>query len=194
MHFDGNLNFLDLFLPRSLSSADRARAFLWLMYHYLEEPSAPSPFADSFSMANLGKAPLVRKISKAEKARENVDTREEIEWGQKMSGERHIFLQKLVSQTDMDKKPRAPYFISGNGYSTSKEPVHVGSVLPCVVQVGLIRVAAHHPCLSSGTDLPKERAPRMTARSCSTSQDKKPLLLLLLPPHQCHKRLCHRVP
>jgi Ino eighty subunit 1 len=84
-----------------------------MVYHYLEDPTVPNPFADQFANQHPGKAPLLRKISKTEKARENVDTREEIEWGKKMSAERNMFLQKLVSQTEMDKKPRAPYFISG---------------------------------------------------------------------------------
>ena len=33
IHFDGSLNFLDLFLPNTrIASASRGRAFLWLLY------------------------------------------------------------------------------------------------------------------------------------------------------------------
>lgn len=107
------MNFLDLFLPKPLSSADRARAFLWHVYHYLEDPNTQNPFDDGYSRSHRGKAPLIRHLSAAEKARENIDTREEIEWGRKMSVERNLFLQKLVSSLESEKKNKAPHFVSG---------------------------------------------------------------------------------
>jgi Ino eighty subunit 1 len=85
IHFDGTLNFLDLFLPKPLSSQDRARVFLWLMYYYLENPDGQNPFDDPYSRMNPGKAPQVRKLTKDEEAKENVDTLEEREWGALMS-------------------------------------------------------------------------------------------------------------
>ncbi|KAF5368501.1 hypothetical protein D9758_002419 [Tetrapyrgos nigripes] len=113
IHFDGNFNFLDLFIPKALSSVDRARTFLWLMYHYLEPSNTPNPFNDSFSRQNPPKAPQIRTLSDQEMDRENVDTREEIEWGKHMSGRRNLFLQKLVSSLESDKKAKlvAPHFV-----------------------------------------------------------------------------------
>ncbi|KAK1223778.1 hypothetical protein PQX77_013302 [Marasmius sp. AFHP31] len=113
-HFDGTFNFLDLFIPKDLSSLDRARTFLWLMYHYLESPEGPNPFDDQYSRSHPPKAPLLGALTAEELANENVDTREEIEWGKKMSGQRNAFLRKLVSTLETEKKNKAaaPHFVS----------------------------------------------------------------------------------
>ena len=116
VHFDGSLNFLDLFLPnRSLSSFDRAQAFLWHVYYYLESSEGNNPFDDEYSRANARKAPLLRKLTDAQISTENVDTLEEIAWGRKMSAQRNAFLQRLVSSTEYEKnaKASAPHFVSG---------------------------------------------------------------------------------
>ncbi|KAH9937534.1 uncharacterized protein B0H18DRAFT_971086 [Fomitopsis serialis] len=55
-HFDPPVEFLDLFLPVNLSSASRAKAFLWLI---------------------PGKVPRLRHLTGEEMARENVDPSEE---------------------------------------------------------------------------------------------------------------------
>ncbi|KAL0950934.1 hypothetical protein HGRIS_007690 [Hohenbuehelia grisea] len=112
VHFDGTFNFLDLFLPRPLSSADRARTFLWLIYHYLESPKSPNPFDDDYSRNNPGKAPFPRTLT-PESSKENIDTPAEIEFGRVMSLQRNAFLQKLVSSTELDKKAKssAPHFV-----------------------------------------------------------------------------------
>ncbi|KAJ7597238.1 hypothetical protein C8J56DRAFT_919572 [Mycena floridula] len=111
VHFEGQINFLDLFLPKNLASPDRARAFLWHMYHYLEDLKTPNPFDDDYSRRRHDKAPIVRQISSSQRARENVDTREEIEWGNRMSAERNMFLQRLVSSVESDRKSKAPHFV-----------------------------------------------------------------------------------
>ncbi|CCM00888.1 uncharacterized protein FIBRA_02934 [Fibroporia radiculosa] len=103
-HFDAPLEFLDLFLPVNLSSASRARAFLWLMFHYLQGPDKPNPFDDDYSRANLGKVPRMRNLSREEMQQENVDPIDEIEWGRRMSGQRSKFLKELVDEMEMDKK------------------------------------------------------------------------------------------
>ncbi|KAG7099413.1 hypothetical protein E1B28_001266 [Marasmius oreades] len=120
-HFDGTFNFLDLFIPKHLSSSDRARTFLWLMYHYLESSEGTNPFDDNHSRENPPKAPFLRTLSAAEMATENVDTREEIEWGKKMSGQRNIFLRRLVSTLETDKKNKAtaPHFVPATPHSST---------------------------------------------------------------------------
>ncbi|KAJ7630673.1 hypothetical protein FB45DRAFT_542677 [Roridomyces roridus] len=114
IHFDGDLNFLDLFLPKPLSSKDRANVFLWLMYHYLENPDGPNPYDDSYSRQHPGKAPRIRKLTEEEHRRENVDTAEEVEWGKMMTTQRNGFLQRLVSDTEREKKSKAaaPHFVT----------------------------------------------------------------------------------
>ena len=100
------MNFLDIFLPINISSADRARAFLWLVYHYLEGPSQPNPYDDDYSRQNPGKVPWLRRLTDAELAEENVDTTKEIEWGRAMSAQRNIFLQRLVNSLENEKKAK----------------------------------------------------------------------------------------
>ncbi|KAG6911811.1 hypothetical protein DXG01_000058 [Tephrocybe rancida] len=109
VHFDGVLNFLDLFLPnRELMSFDRARAFLWLSYFYLESDGGQNPFADEFARKYSGKAPWLRQMTEHQRKTENVDTNEEMTWGKRMSAQRNTFLQKLVNSLDDDKKARPP--------------------------------------------------------------------------------------
>lgn len=115
VHFDGSLNFLDLFLPRKgLASGDRSRVFLWLMFHYLEDPEGPNPWDDDYSKANRSKVPKMRYLSEAEQNKENIDTQEEIEWGRKMTAQRNLFLQRLVASVESEKKSKnlaLPHFV-----------------------------------------------------------------------------------
>jgi len=116
VHFDGSLNFLDLFLPNThIASATRGKAFLWLLFHYLEADHPPNPFDDQYSLRHPGRVPLLRPLNSTEYSRENVDTAQEILWGNMMSGQRNLFLQKLVSSTDLDKRSKAntPHFVTG---------------------------------------------------------------------------------
>ncbi|KAG7450316.1 uncharacterized protein BT62DRAFT_927633 [Guyanagaster necrorhizus] len=131
VHFDGTVNFLDFFLPKPLASADRARAFLWFMYHYLESPTGSNPFDDDYSRKHLNMAPYLRSLNQREASRENVDTEDEIIWGNMMSNQRNIFLHKLVSSMESDKKakPVAPHFVpaapeasSSMGHRPGQEP------------------------------------------------------------------------
>ncbi|KAF9480046.1 hypothetical protein BDN70DRAFT_833438 [Pholiota conissans] len=119
IHFDGSLNFLDLFLPRTwLSSTDRGRAFLWLVYHYLEKENPPNPFDDTHSTRYPGKVPSLRRLTPQQYQSENVDTPEEIQWGNMMSAHRNRFLQRLVTTIEVDRKARAstaPHFVTETG-------------------------------------------------------------------------------
>lgn len=81
-HFEPPVEFLDLFLPINLSSESRAKAFLWLIFHYLSEPDALNPFDDTWSRGNTGKVPRMLSLSREDMQRENQDPSEEIEWGQ----------------------------------------------------------------------------------------------------------------
>ena len=101
---------MDLFLPNTyLASADRARVVLWHLYHYLESNSGPNPFDDHYSARRPGKTPRLRTLSPVDYQRENIDTEEEIEWGNTMSHERNVFLQKLIDESDKKTKPHAHY-------------------------------------------------------------------------------------
>lgn len=103
-HFDPPVEFLDLFLPINLSSASRARVFLWIMYHYLSGPDGLNPFDDEYSRANPGRVPRMRPLSREEQAQENIDPADELEWGKRMSALRSKFLRELVDEMEMEKR------------------------------------------------------------------------------------------
>src|SRR5260221_3592332 len=102
IHFEPDVEFVDLFLPINISSLARAKAFLWMIFHYHEGPSLPNPFADDYARRHPNKVPWLHRLSPEEQLRENIDLPEEIEWGKKMANQRSLFLQDLVSG-DMDK-------------------------------------------------------------------------------------------
>ncbi|KAI0702493.1 hypothetical protein BC835DRAFT_1263785 [Cytidiella melzeri] len=104
LHFEPPVEFLDLFLPINLSSVSRAKAFLWLIFHYLSEPDAPNPFDDDWSRQNPGKVPRMQSISREEMLRENQDPPEEVEWGRRMSSMRSKFLKELVDEMEADNR------------------------------------------------------------------------------------------
>ena len=101
-HFDQGLDFLDLFMPINISSQERARAFLWLVYHYLEDPDHPTSSASTSSSHPQNPFhptfPPLHMLSASEMGRlgENIDLPEEIEWGNRMCNERMDFLQRLT--------------------------------------------------------------------------------------------------
>ncbi|KAH9064094.1 hypothetical protein EDB87DRAFT_1804316 [Lactarius vividus] len=106
LHFEPDVEFVDLFLPINISSAARARAFLWMIFHYHEGPNLANPFADDHARRNLGKVPWLLRLSREEQAQENVDPPEELEWGRKMAQTRSRFLQELVAGGELDKATR----------------------------------------------------------------------------------------
>ena len=101
--------FLDLFLPINVAASDRARVFLWLMYRYLEDSKGPNPFdLPPNNEKPQGKlAPKLRRTSKEEFEAENVDTKEEIEFGKKMLAYRTEFLTKADSEFAQEQISKA---------------------------------------------------------------------------------------
>lgn len=94
--------FADLFLPASdiYSSASRARAFLWLLYRYIEDSKGTNPFSDPSVSSNRGGkwAPRLEKLSKEDAEKENVDTPEEVDYGKRMFQYRVEFLTKTEAE------------------------------------------------------------------------------------------------
>ncbi|KZT44581.1 hypothetical protein SISSUDRAFT_1056913 [Sistotremastrum suecicum HHB10207 ss-3] len=104
-HFPEKLgyDFLDLFLPIPVPSAQRARAFLWLMFHYLEGPHEFNPYGDEYSQSHPGQAPFLLEVDPAELAHENVDTLADTTWGEKMAVRRANFLERQSEAEARDK-------------------------------------------------------------------------------------------
>lgn len=99
LHFPHPRDFYDLFMRTSISSASRARAFLWLMWFYLESDftekgAEENPFGAGVdyhvNVKNQG-VPRFDYLTKAQQEQENIDTQEEIEYGHaKMQERKHI--------------------------------------------------------------------------------------------------------
>jgi Ino eighty subunit 1 len=106
VHFEPDVEFVDLFLPINISSAARAKAFLWMIFHYHEGPNLANPFSDDHARRNPGKVPWLLRLSREEQMHENVDPLEEVEWGKKMAQARSRFLQDLVAGGELDKTTR----------------------------------------------------------------------------------------
>lgn len=93
-HFPPQSTFelLDFFSPINVSSESRARAFLWLCYHYYEAPTV-NPFDDDYSRRHPGLIPSLESLSAEEALLENLDTPEEKVWGEKMTAQRRVFME-----------------------------------------------------------------------------------------------------
>ncbi|KAA1110073.1 hypothetical protein PGT21_009214 [Puccinia graminis f. sp. tritici] len=86
----------DLFSPTTIPTKLRAYAFLWLMHHFLEDPSALTDFqheskVEAFQLARLED---IQPDSTLGDSPENIDTEEEIQWGKDMQTYRREFLKK----------------------------------------------------------------------------------------------------
>ncbi|WAQ86172.1 hypothetical protein PtA15_6A804 [Puccinia triticina] len=86
----------DLFSPNTIPTKIRAYAFLWLMHHFLEDPSAITNFQheskiEAFQIARLED---IQPDSSLGDSPENVDTPEEIKWGKDMQNYWREFLKK----------------------------------------------------------------------------------------------------
>lgn len=119
-------------MPVNIPSQNRARAFLWLVYNYLEEPISSSPlgtsnnpFSDQYSRDNPGKIPWLPCLSSDEmrKREENIDPADEVDWGNRMCAKRINFLQRLTSaererkDKNMFKPPQStPGFLMHDSY------------------------------------------------------------------------------
>ncbi|KAM0435253.1 hypothetical protein ACHAPT_003346 [Fusarium lateritium] len=89
LHFPRQREFHDLIMKTQYTSRSRAKAFLWLMWFYLEsdfteEGCDENPFGAGvdygLDVANQG-VPRLKEMTDEEKAKENVDTEEEMEFG-----------------------------------------------------------------------------------------------------------------
>ena len=100
-----DIDFLDLFLPIKISSPSRARAFLWLAFHYHEAPSL-NPFEDQHERKHLGLIPELAPLTEEEFEKENVDPEDERNYATKMTKLRIDFLAKNAQGAENNNKDR----------------------------------------------------------------------------------------
>lgn len=93
-HFDRPQDFFDLVIQENVSSKSRAKAFLWLVWWYSEsdfsqEAALNNPFgAGQVPKGDADGLPIIvpemERLTEEEAALENVDTEEEMEFGEEM--------------------------------------------------------------------------------------------------------------
>lgn len=96
LHFPAGGEFHDLIMKTNYTSKSRAKAFLWLMWQYLEsdfteEGCEENPFGAGvdyeLGLANQG-IPRMEEMTPEEEARENIDSQEEIDFGREKQNHR----------------------------------------------------------------------------------------------------------
>lgn len=97
IHFTPPIDFFDLVMRSTLSSKSRARAFLWLLWWYLESdfsdtscrqnPFGPGKVEDDAEGTHY-KVPALENLTEAQAAMENVDTDVELAFGENKRLER----------------------------------------------------------------------------------------------------------
>ncbi|KAF9270422.1 hypothetical protein L218DRAFT_1071858 [Marasmius fiardii PR-910] len=109
-HFSSELEFLDLFTPVEFSGRSRARAFLWICYHYYEAPSSENEddYDNNSSSENPycephrpGKYPPLQMLTTEQAEAENLDPEDEKQLAEKLIAQRTL-IQK--SQGPKDNK------------------------------------------------------------------------------------------
>ncbi|KAL2170124.1 hypothetical protein VTG60DRAFT_5146 [Thermothelomyces hinnuleus] len=136
LHFPPGQEFHDLIMKTNYSSESRARAFLWLMWFYLEsdfteEGCEENPFGPGVDygvgVANQG-VPRLKALTEEEEAQENVDTPEEIEFGyakQKMRAKIIEADQQFMAETQSKRGGRG-----GRGFPAGDEVGPTTGILP----------------------------------------------------------------
>ncbi|KAE8551691.1 hypothetical protein TMatcc_001667 [Talaromyces marneffei ATCC 18224] len=103
LHFFQPRDFFDLVMRSTLSSKSRARAFLWLMWWYLEsdftrEDALNNPFGPGLEGEGTGglpiKVPAFEILTEEQAEEENRDTPEELRYGEEKQRERKRILEE----------------------------------------------------------------------------------------------------
>ncbi|OCH96564.1 hypothetical protein OBBRIDRAFT_765432 [Obba rivulosa] len=113
-HFEPHTqyDFLDFFTPIPVSSGTRARAFLWLVFHYHEAPTH-NPFSDEHAEQNPEKIPALTVLTPEEATAENVDPPDEKEWADKMTRQRAQFVESKEREEAQQRAPKEKFRFRG---------------------------------------------------------------------------------
>lgn len=156
LHFPPGREFHDLIMKTNLSSTSRARAFLWIVWFYLEsdfteEGCMENPFGEGVDygvdVANQG-VPRLEELSATDEAYENVDTPDEVEFGKTKQAMRKKIIeadQQYALESNSKRGSRARMFPAGDEGSTM-------GVLP------RIRPSKHESDMDSTRSTPPPRA------------------------------------
>lgn len=177
LHFPVPRDFNDLIMRTTLSSASRATAFLWLMWHYLEsdfteEGASENPFGPGVDygqgVSNQGVPEL--EILTAEQAElENIDVEEELNYGHDKQKERKRIIeadQLAFNVTDQfgppkrGPKPRLTF------------PTEDGASPASAISLTRNRPSKYDSDMDSTRSTPPPRAPNMRIQSVLNSKSR----------------------
>jgi len=154
LHFPSGGEFHDLIMKTNYTSDSRAKAFLWLMWQYLEsdfteEGCEENPFGAGvdygLNLANQG-VPRMAEMTEEEKARENIDSPEEIEFGHEKQNHRAKIIAADAAYV-VDSQPKR-----GTRAKLLVEDSPSAAILP------RIRPSKHESDLDSTQSTPPPRA------------------------------------
>ena len=121
-HFFPPRDFFDLVMRGTLSSKSRAKAFLWLIWFYLESDfSGEAALVNPFGPGQVGegtgglplKVPAFEHLSEEQANAENVDTEAEKAYGERKRQERRRILEEDATVGPPLKKARKGTFYQG---------------------------------------------------------------------------------
>lgn len=109
--YPSHINLLTLFTPLLIRSSERAKAFLYVIYHYLEAHGSPNPFADE---GQPDKIPTLHVLSQEDydALGENTDSSEEVQFGIEMKAQRLQCVAELAQQKEEEERVKADPDIS----------------------------------------------------------------------------------
>lgn len=162
-HFKKRLDFFDLIMRTTLGSATRAKAFLWLVWWYLE-----SDFSDEHAKRNpFGSAdppddsrngifvPPLDYLTEEQAALENVDTQEEIEYGEKKRLERLNFSeQDAMHHYQITKRGPKKIGLQGNAMESGMHVIAGTQVITGTGSTIIVHNKRKHSAIDSGNDSP----------------------------------------
>ncbi|ORY82541.1 hypothetical protein BCR37DRAFT_398518 [Protomyces lactucae-debilis] len=109
-HFsDSDLEFYHLFSKSDLTTDSRARAFLWLCYHYIEtNGTLEEALTNPFGQPEAGLlVPTLVPCDEGAIAAENIDTPEELEYAEFAVRQRRLYLENAVLKVEQSKQDAA---------------------------------------------------------------------------------------
>ncbi|BDD56462.1 hypothetical protein MPDQ_006405 [Monascus purpureus] len=181
IHFFPPRDFFDLVVRSTLSSRSRARAFLWLMWWYLESDfsrgaALNNPFGpglDGEGTEGLPiKVPVFESLTEEQANEENIDTPSEIEYGESKRLERKRILEEDEPTARLIKRPK-----KDSGYDEDQVSGDLASVRGDRISLGGFGSAVStplHPSLKrSAEDEEDERTPGQSARARSNKKAKR---------------------
>jgi Ino eighty subunit 1 len=104
--YPSNINFLTLFTPIPVRSSEKAKAFLYIVHHYLEHPEQRNPFEDEDRPDQMPKLNVLSQ-EEYEALGENLDTPEEVQFGFEMKAQRIQCKEELALQKQEEERVKA---------------------------------------------------------------------------------------